>query len=472
MALPFIIQGGMGIGISNWRLAHAVSRTGQLGVVSGVGLDTLMVRRLQDGDPEGHIRRALNAFPFADTARNIINTYFVPNGIGKDTPYKQPSLFSLDTDDRQLALNTAANFTEVYLAKEGHSGPVGINFLEKIQLPTLSSIYGALLAGVDYILMGAGIPIEIPGILSSLQKHEDTKQTINVADNRDKRPYSTRFSPRSIFQGRFEDIALPKFLPIVSSDFLASVLIKKANGPIDGFVVEGSPAGGHNAPPRGKLILDEDGEPVYGKRDDLNHEKLKALGKPYWLAGSFGTHEQLQKARALGAEGIQSGSAFALCRESGFAEDLKARIIEVISSGAAKVRTNMFASPTGFPFKVLQLPGTLSDTSLFMERKRICNLGYLREAYEKEDGSIGYRCAAESVNSYVSKGGEQETAEKAVCLCNALFAAAGRPTHYGSGYIEKALVTIGSNLESLRETLRGRRSYSAEEVIDTILQGT
>ena len=69
---PKIIQGGMGVGISNWHLARAVSRLGQLGVVSGVALEVLLVRRLQDGDVGGHIRRALEAFPFRDMARRAV----------------------------------------------------------------------------------------------------------------------------------------------------------------------------------------------------------------------------------------------------------------------------------------------------------------------------------------------------------------------------------------------------------------
>ena len=62
--VPVIIQGGMGVGVSNWRLANAVSSRGQLGVVSGTALDVVLARRLQDGDPGGHMRRAL-AVPLA-----------------------------------------------------------------------------------------------------------------------------------------------------------------------------------------------------------------------------------------------------------------------------------------------------------------------------------------------------------------------------------------------------------------------
>ena len=61
---PQIIQGGMGVAVSDWRLARAVSQQGQLGVVSGTALDVVLARRLQLGDPEGHLRRAMSEFPF------------------------------------------------------------------------------------------------------------------------------------------------------------------------------------------------------------------------------------------------------------------------------------------------------------------------------------------------------------------------------------------------------------------------
>ena len=66
--LPRIIQGGMGAAVSSWQLAKAVSLRGQLGVVSGTGIDSVLVRRLQDGDPGGHLRRAMAAFPIPRVA--------------------------------------------------------------------------------------------------------------------------------------------------------------------------------------------------------------------------------------------------------------------------------------------------------------------------------------------------------------------------------------------------------------------
>ena len=71
-----------------------------------------------------------------------------------------------------------------------------------------------------------------------------------------------------------------------------------------------------------------------------------------------------------------------------------------------KVRTSLRASSTGYPFKVASVPGTIADPSVYARRERKCDLGYLREAYLKPNGSTGYRCAAEPVDAYMRKGGD------------------------------------------------------------------
>ena len=45
--------------------------------------------------------------------------------------------------------------------------------------------------------------------------------------------------------------------------------------------------------------------------------------------------------------------------------------------------------PPGFPFKVALALNTLSEDDLYQKRMRICDLGYLREPYQKENGAIG-----------------------------------------------------------------------------------
>src|SRR3546814_18230906 len=82
-------------------------------------------------------------------------------------------------------------------------------------------------------------------------------------------------------------------------------------------------------------------------------------------------------------------------------------------------------SPSGFPFKVATFTGTVSDDDVYEQRRRVCDLGYLRTSYRKPDGSVGYRCPSEPVESYVAKGGAIEDTVGRKCLCNGLMATAG-----------------------------------------------
>ena len=302
--LPTIIQGGMGIAVSGWRLARAVSMTGQLGVVSGTALDTVLARRLQCGDPGGHTP-CLGHFPIPEVAERIVGRYFVPGGKAKDKPYRASPIPTLRPSRHMQDLLVASNFVEVFLARQGHENPVGINYLEKIQLPTLPSIYGAMLAGVSWILMGAGIPRTIPGVL-------DRFAAANRPTGSESRHGRTRrrgdpFRPSSVYGGSAVRLARSRFAAIISSATLATMLTKKSTGRVDGFVVEGFSAGGHNAPPRGKMQLTEDGEPIYGERDIPDIAAIHALGLPFWLAGSCARPELLADAVEPGAQGSRSG---------------------------------------------------------------------------------------------------------------------------------------------------------------------
>src|SRR6056297_2220052 len=122
-ALPTIIQGGMGIAVSDWRLANAVARAGQLGVVSGTAIDAVLIRRLQRGDADRHVRRALAAFPVPEVADKILDKYFVDGGIAPDRPFKRGPMPRSAPSTLGTDLLVAANFVEVFLAREGHSAP-------------------------------------------------------------------------------------------------------------------------------------------------------------------------------------------------------------------------------------------------------------------------------------------------------------------------------------------------------------
>ena len=460
----------MGVGISNWQLARAVSRLGQLGVVSGTALDQILPRRLQDGDPGGHMRHGLDHFPVRAMADRIWESYYIPGGKPARQSYKAVPMHAKDGTRELQELCIVANFVEVFLAREGHDHPVGINYLEKIQIPHLPSIYGAMLAGVEYVLMGAGIPLKIPGVLDRFARHEPATYPLTVTGAVAGDDTTVSFVPDEFTEGRLPPLARPTFLAIIASDVLAVTLHRKSNGRVDGFVVEGPTAGGHNAPPRGKLQLSDAGEPIYGERDRVDLQKLRDLGLPFWLAGGYGSPERLRDALDAGAAGVQVGTAFALCAESGLREEYRVSLLRSVVAGTARVFTDPLASPTGFPFKIAEIDGSLSTESAYLARPRICDLGYLREAYRTPEGTVGFRCPAEPVSIYLAKGGKLESTIDRKCICNALISNIGLPQVRSGKYVENGLVTSGDDLAGVARFLPPNASdYTAADVVATLL---
>jgi len=468
---PKIIQGGMGVAISNWHLAKTVSTLGQLGIVSGVALEVLLVRRLQDGDVGGHIRRALEKFPFREMAKRAVEKYYIPGGKAEDKPYAAIPMHKQVASKKLHELCILGNFVEVFLAREGHDRPIGINYLEKIQMPHLASAYGAMLAGVAYVVMGAGIPTMMPGVLDGLSNHEPVSYNLAVVGAQPGDDTLARFDPRDYMEGEHPPLVRPRFLPIIASNVLAMTMLRRSNGKVDGFVIEGPTAGGHNAPPRGKLQLNEGGEPIYGEKDVVDLGKIHELGLPFWVAGGCASAEKLREVLEAGGNGIQVGTAFALCDDSGLADEYRKALLQEAVAGTARVVTDRLASPTGFPFKVAQLEGSLSEQDVYLSRTRVCDLGYLREVYRKDDGSFGYRCASEPIENYVAKGGKESDTVGRKCICNSLVSNAGHPQIQKGGAIEKPLLTSGDDLvEIARFIPEGQTSYTARDVINKLLE--
>jgi nitronate monooxygenase len=407
-------------------------------------------------------------------AKRIWQEYFVPGGKSAGAPYKALPMHQKRDPRKLVELCMVSNFVEVLLAREGHDNPVGINFLEKVQMPHLASIYGAMLAGVGYVLMGAGIPLHIPGVLDAFAAHQSAEYRLAVTGAAQEQFANLdtlmRLNPAEYAEGPLPELDRPRFLAIVSSNTLAATMLRRANGRVDGFVVESPTAGGHNAPPRGKLQLNAAGEPVYGERDRVNIEELRALGVPFWLAGGYGNAAKLREALDQGAAGVQVGTVFAFSRESGMRADLKTRLIQQAIAGIGEVFTDPLASPTGFPFKVAQLEGTTSAPNIYEARNRTCDLGYLREPYAVGEGEIGYRCSAEPVDNYLAKGGKIEDTMGRKCLCNTLMANIGLAQTRRDGSVEPALITVGDDLNTIARFLApGRESYSAADVVERLL---
>ena len=247
-------------------------------------------------------------------------------------------------------------------------------------------------------------------------------------------------------------------------------MLRRANGRVDGLIIETRTAGGHNAPPRGKLQLDDRGEPVYGDRDAIDIAKIRELGVPFWLAGGYGSPSKLQEALALGATGVQVGTAFAFTRESGLRDDLKQALLDKARHHQAAVFTDPLASPAGFPFKVALLEGTASDSAVCAARPRICDLGFLSEIVRAGDGSFVHRCPAEPLSLYLSKGGTADDAAGRKCLCNALMANIGHQQVRCGHRVEPPLVTAGDDLVEIARFLReSSATYSAADVLRTLL---
>jgi len=468
--LPTIIQGGMGIGVSGWRLARAVSSRGQLGVVSATAIDSVFARRLQDGDPGGDLRRAMARFPLPGIASAALRRYFREGGRPTGEPYRMLGMYHKGVGRAREQLTMLASFVEVWLAKEGHDGPVGVNLLTKLQLPNLATLYGALLAGADYVLMGAGIPREIPGVLDALAAHQPASIRLEVDGGSPELDATVRLDPRDHWGGAQPvPLARPRFLPIIASNSLATMLVRKANGRVDGFVIEGPTAGGHNAPPRGALRLNGRGEPIYGERDVVDLAAVRELGLPFWVAGGTGSPAALRAALDAGAAGIQVGTLFAFAEESGLAAEYKRSVLLHAAQGRVEVLTDPAASPTGYPFKVVHWPGDPLHGA--RPRERVCDLGYLRTPYQRPDGRLGYRCSGEPVQAYVDKGGRLEETEGRRCLCNALMANIGHAQMRAEGRVEPPLLTSGDDLVSIGGFLGGRTRYTAAEVLDYLLNG-
>jgi NAD(P)H-dependent flavin oxidoreductase YrpB (nitropropane dioxygenase family) len=329
----------------------------------------------------------------------------------------------------------------------------------------LPFLYGALLAGVDYVVMGAGIPREIPGALDALARHPPAQLRLELEDAAPGQAEYLRFDPAAHWEGAPPPVVRPRFLPIVASNLLATMLLKKASGRIDGFVVEGPTAGGHNAPPRDRGVSPETGEPLYGERDVVDLEKIRTLGLPFWVAGGAGRPERLQEALAAGAAGIQVGTLFAYADESGLTETIRRGVLESVRRGTIRIRTDGRASPTGFPFKLVSWDG---DPGEGVVRKRVCDLGYLRNAYGRGEKGLGYRCASEPEDQFTAKGGDADETPGRQCLCNALLATIGLGQLRGES-VEPPLLTSGDEVTNLAHFLGGRTRYAAADVVSWLL---
>ncbi len=504
----------MGVYVSNWRLARAVAmeQPGQTaGTVSGTALDVVYVRLLQLGDPGGHIRRALSAFDaqFGVTiGQKTCDHYFIEGGKAPTARFKNapkhmvrlqngsdilpsraqsaspvaPVSVPLSMEADTIELLIATGFAEVWLARQGHDGKVFINFLHKVELPLIYSMYGAMLAGVDGVVVGAGNPDGLPAICSRLAEHATVTNELSVLYRETGETFHINFNPRQVADGKLAQNPLrrPAFLAIVSLENLVQALAQSQSEAPDGFIIEHHTAGGHNAGPQGPLKKDSKGQPIYGPEDEPDLQAIRQAGRPFWLAGGYGSREKLGQALAAGATGIQAGSVFALAEESGMKATYRSAIINELkkeTDDSKMVLTTLF-SPTGFPFKVVQLDGTLAKEAVYAARLRVCDIGLLQQRGLSKPAGDGtrrlfQRCPAAPLDDFLSKRGLPLNAGDRRCLCNGLLACVGlgqAGIQNGEQMEEPAIVTLGNHLDGIRRLSRnGQSPYWVRDVVRDIL---
>ena len=461
-----VIQGGMGVAVSDYRLARATGRSA-VGIFSGTAIAEVLSRRLQDGDPTGEMREALATFPNQAIADRALRLFFQEHGErphGQSLWYRQLPMFNHNTRETSITVDMTVlgAYAEAYLARigAGPNGKTGLNLLTKLDRPNMHVLAGAMMGGIDVAIMGAGIPDQIPELIHKI-KHNQGEPILHGIHTQGQGP--SRFA-MPLDLGRYapdlDTMNHPAFLAIITHHDLARRMSEQEFAP-DGYVIEAPTAGGHNAPPRGSA-KNERGEPVYTEQDLADLSQMLEMGLTFWLAGQRGTHEDYEDALLSGARGVQVGTAFALAQESGWDPELKRRIIdEIASESGLDVYTDPNASPSGFPIKVGRVSGTVSDADVYAARQRICDIGHLRTAHHGVDAhgkpTIGYQCTAEPMEDYLRKVGAAELppehpkrrvammrTDGSVCLCNALLAAAGFP-RVRDGVAEPAMVTIGDD---------------------------
>ena len=264
-----ILQGGMGVGVSLGGLAGAVAACGGMGCIS--------------------------------TA---------------DTGYREP-----DFEKDPVSANRRALAEEIKKAKEiaGGAGIVAINAMVATQ-NYADAVKTAVEAGVDAIVSGAGLPLELPGLVGKA------------------------------------DVALA---PIVSSGRAAKLILRrwaKAFGRTADFVViEGCKAGGHLGFAEEDLLagkcqtLDEILPEVLAEVKPFEEQFGHAI--PVFVAGGVYTGEDMAHYMKQGAAGVQIATRFIPTYECDASQAYKDVLLK---ASAEDVR--IIHSPVGMPGRALNTP--------------------------------------------------------------------------------------------------------------------
>lgn len=266
-----IIQGGMGIGVSRSRLAGAVAKEGGMGVIS--------------------------------TAQ-----------IGYDSPlfHKKPEEANLQELPKQI-----------HQAKllAGRNGAVAVNIMSVTQLYG-TYVETAVSAGVDAIISGAGLPLELPKYTAGSEV---------------------------------------KIAPIISSEKAASLILRswdrKYHCTADFLVMESPFSGGHQGYKKEQLMqLEEtavefDEEVVKTIQMKKIYEEKYGKKIPVFVGGGIFTKEDKEHFMLLGADGVQVGTRFIATKECDASDAYKEAFLKASAEDVV-----IIDSPVGMPGRAIRNP--------------------------------------------------------------------------------------------------------------------
>ena len=240
-----VVQGGMGVGVSAGGLAGAVARLGGVGTVSSVDL------------------RRLHPDLMAQTAHLD----------------KEP-----DARERIDTANLVALDREIRRAREiaGGNGLIAVNVMKALSAYE-AYVHQALVSGADAIVVGAGLPLDLPELARDFPK--------------------------------------TALIPILSDARGVQLLVrkweKKARLP-DAIIIEHPRlAGGH----LGAAKVSDLQDPRFDFENVIPQvlEFFKSNGMegkiPLIVAGGISSHADILRLQALGASAVQLGTAFAVTQE-------------------------------------------------------------------------------------------------------------------------------------------------------------
>ena len=171
-------------------------------------------------------------------------------------------------------------------------------------------MYGAMLAGVDGVIVGAGNPDGLPAVCSRLANHEAVTIDLSVLYREAGEDFYVTFDPAT--GGGWQTGAKPPcggrpFWPLRRWKTWSRPWRKaKAKRPT-ALSSSTTPPAATMPVPRARSKMDDKGQPIYGEQDEPDLEAIRQVGLPFWLAGGYGSREKLQQALAAGASGGSGG---------------------------------------------------------------------------------------------------------------------------------------------------------------------